>query len=137
MSKSKNSRPRKGKKETGNSLDVTLEVLPPEIFSAEPVTAEVVAAVSEAARAVAEAPTQVSPGVDIDLVVLIGFAAGKLWQALLKGPLSLSELSERVGEPETVLLMAAGWLAREDKLGINQRGQRIELRLKEAVAHRA
>ena len=48
----------------------------------------------------------------------IGEAAGVVWHALEKGgPMSVTALSKRVkGVPADVVIMAVGWLAREDQV---------------------
>lgn len=61
----------------------------------------------------------------------IGETAGLVWQTLSdEGPLSFSRLIKIVDAPRDVVLQAVGWLAREDKLTIEEtpRGRRIALR---------
>lgn len=61
----------------------------------------------------------------------IGEAAGSVWRALeSKGPLSLAALKKQVKAPADVVLMAVGWLAREEKLALEQKGRNQLLRLK-------
>ena len=70
--------------------------------------------------------TVVASGVD-----QIGEAAGLVWQALQnEGPLSLAKLVKSVDQPRDLVMQAIGWLAREDKLDIdeNARGKAISLR---------
>ena len=70
--------------------------------------------------------TVVASGVD-----QIGEAAGLVWQALQnEGPLSLAKLVKSVDQPRDLVMQAIGWLAREDKLEIdeNARGKAISLR---------
>ena len=51
---------------------------------------------------------------------LIGETAGSIWQGLeTKGPLSLSALKKQVKAPPDLVLMAVGWLAREEKLALD------------------
>jgi hypothetical protein len=61
----------------------------------------------------------------------IGETAGLVWHALeKKGPQSLAKLSKQVDAPRENILLALGWLAREDKLEIdeNSRGKVFSLR---------
>lgn len=54
----------------------------------------------------------------------IGEVAGKVWQALSSGgPLSMAQLAKAVSEPRDVVMQAVGWLAREDKLCIEDKGR--------------
>lgn len=51
----------------------------------------------------------------------IGETAGSVWRALAeKGPLSLAKLVKEVDEPRDVVMQAIGWLAREDKVWIEE-----------------
>jgi hypothetical protein len=47
---------------------------------------------------------------------VIGEAAGKVWQALSKGPVAPSELPKVTRLPVDLTNQAIGWLAREGKL---------------------
>jgi hypothetical protein len=61
----------------------------------------------------------------------IGEVAGQVWQALdTEGPLSLAKLVKSVDQPRDLVMQAIGWLAREDKLEIdeNSRGKAISLK---------
>jgi hypothetical protein len=58
----------------------------------------------------------------------IGDAAGALWHHLNQhGPRSLTQLSKEIDAPRDVLMQAIGWLAREDKLSIDEesRGKKV------------
>lgn len=60
----------------------------------------------------------------------IGETAGLAWHALEDaGPLSVAKLVERVEAPRDTVMQAIGWLAREDKVCIEQtkRGRMISL----------
>lgn len=60
----------------------------------------------------------------------IGETAGQVWQTLTKqGPLSPAQLAKRIDAPRDVVMQAVGWLAREDKLTIEEtsRGRIISL----------
>ena len=44
-----------------------------------------------------------------------------MWRTLVeKGPLSLAKLVKEVNEPRDVVMQAVGWLAREDKVWIEE-----------------
>ena len=54
----------------------------------------------------------------------IGETAGAVWQALSQGgPMSMARLVKAVGEPRDVVMQALGWLAREDKIVIEDEGR--------------
>jgi hypothetical protein len=60
----------------------------------------------------------------ISLVVQIGHTAGTVWKALTdNGPLSLAKLVKMVGEPRDTVMQAVGWLAREDKINLEDQGR--------------
>lgn len=51
----------------------------------------------------------------------IGDAAGLVWHCLnQQGPRSLTQLSKDVDAPRDVIMQAIGWLAREDKIAIDE-----------------
>lgn len=61
----------------------------------------------------------------------IGNVAGLVWQALSDhGRLSFTKLFKEVDAPKDMVLQAIGWLAREDKIEIDEqtRGKTISLR---------
>jgi hypothetical protein len=61
----------------------------------------------------------------------IGEAAGLVWRTLQdEGPQSLAKLVKNVDQPRDLVMQAIGWLAREDKLEIdeNARGKAISLK---------
>lgn len=65
------------------------------------------------------------------LLKQVGETAGRVWSVLHdKGPQSLSSLKKQVKAPGDVVLMSIGWLAREDKLALDQKGRVQMLRLK-------
>ena len=65
------------------------------------------------------------------LLKQVGETAGRVWSVLHeKGPQSLNSLKRSVKAPADILLMSIGWLAREDKLAIEQKGRVQLLRLK-------
>ncbi|MDQ1253656.1 MAG: hypothetical protein QG646_2843 [Euryarchaeota archaeon] len=51
----------------------------------------------------------------------IGKTAGIVWECLSKQktPITLTTLKKEVSASSTVLMMALGWLAREDKISID------------------
>jgi hypothetical protein len=60
-----------------------------------------------------------------------GELAGVVWHTLqVHGPLSLAKLVKAIDAPRDMVLMAVGWLAREDKIAIdeNSRGRFVSLR---------
>lgn len=63
-------------------------------------------------------------------VTQIGEAAGAVWRVLAdRGPLSLAKLVKEVGLPRDLVMQAVGWLAREDKLAIDDsRSRMVSLR---------
>ena len=63
--------------------------------------------------------------------LLIGETAGDVWRVLHdSGPLSLAKLAKRIDAPRDVVVLAVGWLAREDKVEIEEasRGRIVSLR---------
>ncbi len=51
----------------------------------------------------------------------IGDAAGLVWHHLSEhGPRTLNQLVKEVDAPRDVIMQAVGWLAREDKLSIEE-----------------
>ncbi len=61
----------------------------------------------------------------------VGETAGRVWMLLHeKGPQSLNALKKQVKAPADIVLMSLGWLAREDKLAVEQKGRVQLLRLK-------
>jgi hypothetical protein len=61
----------------------------------------------------------------------IGETAGIVWQKLVEdGPVSTAKLAGSIDAPRDTVMQAIGWLAREDKVCIEQtkRGRVISLR---------
>jgi hypothetical protein len=59
-----------------------------------------------------------------DPVLQIGETAGMVWKQLTEnGPMSMAKLVKAVGEPRDTVMQAMGWLAREDKLSIEEDGR--------------
>ena len=60
----------------------------------------------------------------ISHIAHIGKTAGAVWTILNKnGPLSMAKLVKAVGGPRDVVMQALGWLAREDKICIDEDGR--------------
>lgn len=54
----------------------------------------------------------------------IGDVAGTIWHQLNEnGPRSLTQLVKDIDAPRDVIMQAVGWLAREDKLAIEEEGR--------------
>ncbi len=54
----------------------------------------------------------------------IGETAGLVWHHLHEhGPTTLTQLVKDVDAPRDVLMQAIGWLAREDKISIDEEGR--------------
>ena len=67
-----------------------------------------------------------------DLVSLIGDTAGAVWKTLSEdGPMSLAKLVKRVGRPRDTVMQALGWLAREEKILIEEEGRSRVVSLRE------
>lgn len=57
-------------------------------------------------------------------VASIGITAGTVWSVLEEnGPLSMTRLVRAVDEPKDLVMQALGWLAREDKIFIEEEGR--------------
>jgi hypothetical protein len=57
-----------------------------------------------------------------DCTQQIGETAGQVWHALNEnGPLTLAKLTKLVEAPRDTVMQAVGWLAREDKIEMEDR----------------
>ncbi|MBN1908155.1 MAG: winged helix-turn-helix domain-containing protein [Pirellulales bacterium] len=57
-------------------------------------------------------------------VVQIGETAGLVWAVLNEnGEMSLAKLVKAVGKPRDLIMQALGWLAREEKISIDEQGR--------------
>jgi len=67
---------------------------------------------------------------EVCCVAHIGETAGAIWKALAdKGPLTTARLVKEIDAPRDVVMQALGWLAREDKIDIEDgRTRTISLR---------
>ena len=69
----------------------------------------------------------------ISVVAHIGDTAGMVWKVLAEnGPLSMAKLVKAVGEPRDTVMQALGWLAREDKVWIDEEGRSRVVSLRES-----
>ena len=61
-------------------------------------------------------------------VAQIGETAGAVWRVLYEsGPVSMAKLVEKfkkMGQPRDTVMQALGWLAREDKIYIEEEGRK-------------
>jgi len=65
-------------------------------------------------------------------IASVGETAGVVWRTLdSAGPMSVSKLMKVVGQPRDNLMLALGWLAREDKINVAEDGRtrKVSLRL--------
>ena len=61
----------------------------------------------------------------------IGDLAGEVWRTLDQGgPMSAAKLAKEIDAPRDLVMQAVGWLAREDKIAVEEanRGRVISLR---------
>jgi hypothetical protein len=57
-------------------------------------------------------------------IVRVGETAGAVWRTLHSGgPLSVAKLVKAAGQPRDTVMLALGWLAREDKINIEEDGR--------------
>lgn len=63
-------------------------------------------------------------------ILQIGETAGAVWHVLSEqGPLSTAKLIKAAGAPRDLVMQAIGWLAREDKIAIDDsRSRMVSLR---------
>lgn len=60
----------------------------------------------------------------VSCVAQIGEMAGVVWRTLnANGAMSLTKLVKSVGQPRDRVMQAVGWLAREDKVWIEDQGR--------------
>ena len=59
-----------------------------------------------------------------DHVAQVGETAGMVWKILSNsGPMSVAKLVKQVGQPRDTVMQALGWLAREEKISIEEEGR--------------
>jgi len=60
----------------------------------------------------------------VSCVTQIGETAGLIWSALSEqGPLSMAKLVKMIDRPRDTVMQALGWLAREEKIEIEEEGR--------------
>ena len=60
----------------------------------------------------------------LECIAYIGETAGTVWRVLSEnGPMSITKLIKAVDEPRDTVMQAIGWLARENKLLIEDEGR--------------
>lgn len=65
----------------------------------------------------------------------IGINAGTIWHLLKEsGELSLREIGELTGYKDSILLLALGWLARENKVHFINQDEMFKIRLNDTFA---
>ena len=65
-------------------------------------------------------------------ITQIGETAGIIWQVLnAKGPLTIAKLVKEIDAPRDVVMQGLGWLAREDKVNIEEEARTRLVSLKE------
>lgn len=65
-------------------------------------------------------------------IAQIGEAAGSIWQVLsAKGPITIAKLVKEIDAPRDVVMQGLGWLAREDKVHIEEEARSRVVSLKE------
>lgn len=67
----------------------------------------------------------------VSCLAQIGETAGVVWKTLTdNGPMTMAKLVKAVGGPRDLVMQAIGWLAREDKVSIEEerRSRIISLR---------
>ncbi|MCH8046155.1 MAG: winged helix-turn-helix domain-containing protein [Planctomycetes bacterium] len=70
------------------------------------------------ATATLEAPTQTPVQTHVEQ---IGDTAGLIWHTLSEdGPTSITKLIKKVGAPRDLVMQGIGWLAREEKIVIEE-----------------
>ena len=57
-------------------------------------------------------------------IVRVGEIAGVVWRTLhASGPMSMAKVVKTAGQPRDTVMLALGWLAREDKINIEEDGR--------------
>jgi hypothetical protein len=68
----------------------------------------------------------------LSCITQIGETAGTIWQVLnAKGPLTIAKLVKEIDAPRDVVMQALGWLAREDKVNIEEEARTRVVSLRE------
>lgn len=62
--------------------------------------------------------------IPVPCLTCIGETAGMVWRTLSKnGPMTMAKLVKSMGEPRDTVMLALGWLARENKIDIKEDGR--------------
>ncbi|HJS06811.1 MAG TPA: winged helix-turn-helix domain-containing protein [Pirellulales bacterium] len=65
-------------------------------------------------------------------ITQIGETAGTIWQVLnAKGSLTIAKLVKEIEAPRDVVMQGLGWLAREDKIAIDEEARTRVVSLKD------
>jgi len=60
----------------------------------------------------------------VSCIESIGHTAGEVWRILsANGPMPLAKLVKAIDAPRDLVMQAIGWLAREDKINIEEEGR--------------
>ena len=60
----------------------------------------------------------------VSSIELIGATAGAVWQCLeTNGQMPITKLGKSIDAPRDVVMQAIGWLAREGKISIEEKGR--------------
>lgn len=78
------------------------------------------------------APAESSSAEALALTERIGLTAGQIWRYLAEnGAVSVADLLTAIGEEERIVLFSVGWLAREEKIGVERIGDGDYVALKD------
>ena len=66
----------------------------------------------------------------MDIKEQVGETAGKVWQALSAGPLSVARLKKKLDGSGDLVHFALGWLAREGKVDMVQEKRSLKVSLR-------
>jgi hypothetical protein len=67
----------------------------------------------------------------LDIIPVVGETAGRIWQLLDKeGPQTLAQIKKKLNGSGELVSLGLGWLAREDKVDIQQEKKSFKVALK-------
>ncbi len=67
----------------------------------------------------------------MDIKAQVGETAGKVWNTLSSdGPQTVAQLKRKLNTTNELVILAVGWLAREDKVEITQEKKSFRIQLK-------
>jgi hypothetical protein len=79
----------------------------------------------------AKPPAESSAAIDAPAVEKIGWTAGDIWRLLdTEGPQPITRIIKQIDAQRDTVLQALGWLAREDKIAIEDDGRSRIVKLK-------